>query len=245
MKLTVLGFWGGYPGVNGATSGYLLEKDGFHLLLDCGSAVLSKLQQHIRPPQLDAVVLSHYHHDHVADIGPLQYARLVNRFMGEKQNVLPIYGHSLDEAAFKRLTNAEDTKGVAYNPNEVLNVGPFSIQFLKTKHPVHCYAMRISDGTSSFVYTADSSYIEEFIPFSMNADLLICECNFYAAQDGSNAGHMNSLDAAKIAGGANVKQLLLTHLPHFGDHIQLVNEAKETYEGRVELAYEGWTWEKG
>lgn len=37
-------FWGGYPAADGATSAYLLEKDGFSLLIDAGSGSLSKLQ---------------------------------------------------------------------------------------------------------------------------------------------------------------------------------------------------------
>ncbi|PRS39145.1 hypothetical protein C6W19_10090, partial [Bacillus sp. RJGP41] len=43
-------------------------------VLDCGSGVLSQLQNHMKPEDLGAVVLSHYHPDHVADIGVLQHA---------------------------------------------------------------------------------------------------------------------------------------------------------------------------
>ena len=77
MKMTVVGFWGGFPEAGEATSGYLFEHDGFRLLVDCGSGVLAQLQKYITPSDIDAVVLSHYHHDHVADIGVLQYARLI------------------------------------------------------------------------------------------------------------------------------------------------------------------------
>lgn len=80
MKMTVVGFWGGFPEAGEATSGYLFEHDGFRLLVDCGSGVLAQLQKYITPSHIDAVVLSHYHHDHVADIGVLQYARLINYF---------------------------------------------------------------------------------------------------------------------------------------------------------------------
>ena len=65
MKMTVVGFWGGFPEAGEATSGYLFEHDGFLLLVDCGSGVLAQLQKYITPSHIDAVVLSHYHHDHV------------------------------------------------------------------------------------------------------------------------------------------------------------------------------------
>ena len=44
MKMTVVGFWGGFPEAGEATSGYLFEHDGFLLLVDCGSGVLAQLQ---------------------------------------------------------------------------------------------------------------------------------------------------------------------------------------------------------
>lgn len=73
MKLTVLGCLGAYPYKNQGTTGYLLQSDGFNLLIDAGSATLIKLQEHLDPLDLDAVILSHYHHDHIADLGVLQY----------------------------------------------------------------------------------------------------------------------------------------------------------------------------
>lgn len=242
MKITVVGFWGGFPAVNEASSGYLIESEGFRLLVDCGSAVLSQMQNYIKPEELDAVVLSHYHHDHVADIGPLQFARLIASYLKKTDRVLPIYGHAFDQSEFAGLTYKDVTKGIAYNPNQPIQLGPFTIGFLKTKHPVPCFAMKISDGASTVVYTADSSYLEEFIPFSQNADLLICECNFYGEMDGSGAGHMNSYDAANIANRACVKELMLTHLPHFGNHQDLLAEAQSIYKGPVRLAASGLEW---
>lgn len=240
MKFTVVGFWGGFPQANSATSGYLLQDDNYNLLIDCGSAVLSKVQQYVNVMDLDAVVLSHYHHDHVADIGPLQYARMINTMLGKGKEELPIYGHVSDQVGFDSLTKLPFTKGYAYNPDEELKVGPFSIRFMKTKHPVICYAMRITNGEQTIVYTADSSYLPEFIDFSREADLLVCECNLYSGTDGSISGHMTSTEAGRIAKEADVKKLLLTHLPHYGDHSDLITQASAEYDGTIELAREGW-----
>jgi ribonuclease BN (tRNA processing enzyme) len=239
MKLTVIGCWGGYPKRNEASSGYLLEHEGFNLLIDCGSGVLSKLQNFIQPEQIDAVVLSHYHPDHNADIGVLYHARLIQGFLGTKPPELPIYGHNLDQKEFAKLTYKKTTRGVAYHPEQILEAGPFKISFLRTVHPVPCFAMRIEAGGKVLVYTADTSYKEEFIPFAENADLLLCECNFYGNQNGKGAGHMNSFDAGSLAAAAQVKQLVLTHLPHYGRLHQLAEEAAEKYSGEVRLAEEG------
>src|SRR5690625_422593 len=105
MKLTVIGFWGGYPAKNGATSCYLLEKDDFAIIIDAGSGSLSKLQNYISPADLDAVIISHYHQDHIADIGVLQYARLVNYYVTGDEKILPVYGHKEDLAGFQSLSH--------------------------------------------------------------------------------------------------------------------------------------------
>jgi ribonuclease BN (tRNA processing enzyme) len=238
MKLTVIGFWGGYPKKNAASSGYLLEHDGFQLLVDCGSGVLSKIQNIIQPEDLDAVLISHYHPDHIADIGVLQHARLIQGFLGKEFPTLPIYGHHFDQNEFTKLTYKNITEGIAYVPNEVLTVGPFRVTFLKTDHPVPCYAMRIEAGGKVVVYTADSSFKDEFIEFSRNADVLLCECNFYGHQNGKSAGHMNSIDAGQFAQKAAVKQLILTHLPHYGSLSELVSEASSQFTGIIKLADE-------
>src|SRR5699024_12774482 len=85
MKVTIIGFWGGYPAAGGATSAYLVEEKDFKLLVDAGSGSLSKLQNYINISDLDAVIVSHYHHDHVADIGVLQYAKLVGSRSEERR----------------------------------------------------------------------------------------------------------------------------------------------------------------
>lgn len=239
MKLTIIGYWGGYPNRNEASSGYLVEHNGFHLLIDCGSGVLSRMQNYILPEQLDAVLLSHYHPDHNADIGVLYHARLIKGFLGTKPPVLPIYGHNLVQHEFSKLTYKNVTKGVAYDPEQPIEIGPFTITFLRTVHPVPCFAMRIEAGGRAIVYTADSAYKEEFIDFSREADLLLCECNFYGHQNGKGAGHMTSFETGQLAQTAKVKQLVLTHLPHYGELDQLVKEARQKFSGPTQLAEEG------
>ena len=239
MEVTVIGFWGGFPKVNEATSGYLVESDGFKLLVDCGSAVLAKLQEYLTIDELDAVILSHYHNDHIADVGPLQYARYVTTIINGKGKTLPIYGHKLDKGGFQKLTYKDATKGIEYTSDQVVSVGPFTISFLETSHPAPCFAMKITDHKSTVIYTADSSYKHEFIPFSNKADLLIAECSLYSHQDGAKMGHMNCREVGEIAQKAGVNQLLITHLPHFGDHNDLKRDAENIFSGKVLLAKSG------
>ncbi|WP_062105320.1 MBL fold metallo-hydrolase [Bacillus niameyensis] len=239
MELTVIGHWGGYPKVGEASTGYLLENEGFKLLLDCGSAVLSQLQQYIKPSQLDAVIISHYHPDHVADIGVLQHALLIDKYLEGYEKNLPIYGHQEDEIGFQSLTYKNITTGIPYKADEVLHIGPFQISFIRTIHPVPCYAMRILANGKSLIFTADTAYFLDLVEFSKGADLLLCESNYYKNMENAAVNHMTSQQAGKLANLAQVKSLILTHLPHFGDHQQLLQEAREEFPADIKLASAG------
>lgn len=240
MKITVIGFWGAYPKAGEATSGYLLEKDQFRLLIDCGSGVVSQLQKYCSLNELDAVILSHYHHDHMADIGVLQYARMINISAGLCNKLLPIYGHTFDQESFQKLSYESYVKAYPYNPEKTLEIGPFTISFLKTIHPVPCCAMRITDGVHTIVYTADTELFPELALFAKDCDLLITECSFFEEQQ-QGGGHLRSVDVGEIANVAKPKQILLSHLPHFGDHKLLLKQVQNYFPGNVELARTGWT----
>ncbi|MCP3026733.1 MBL fold metallo-hydrolase [Halobacillus sp. A5] len=241
MQVTTIGYWGGYPAANSATSCYLVEEDNYKLLVDCGSGALAKLQQKIEIKELDAVVLSHYHQDHIADIGVLQYACLVQNTIAETTDVLPIFGHEMDEKSFQSLTH-QYTEGVAYDPTQTLQLGPLSVEFLQTLHPVPCFAMKICSSTAEVVYTADTGYFEELASFAHGADLLITDTNFYKGMDGSGPGHMTSEEAATVAKKADVETLWLSHLPQFGRRKLLLQEAADVFNGHIKLADEKLAW---
>lgn len=228
MKLTVIGFLGGYPDHGDATSSYLLESGDFKLLIDCGSGALLSLEQVVDPLKLNAVILSHYHHDHTADVGVLQYYWQLHE-KRYSEPVLPIYGHTLDETNFKGLTWPKSTKGIAYDPSQTLTVGPFTITFFKTHHPVPAFAMRIQESSTGkvLVFTADTAYFPELTQFVHDADLLMTDTNFFAEKTGQK-WHMTSTESGQLAHDGNVHRLLLTHLPANGDMEQLKTEAQTT-----------------
>lgn len=240
MKLTVFGHWGGYPVANEGTSSYLMEEAGFKLLIDVGASAVSIMQNYIDPDDIDAAIISHYHPDHVADVGILQHIRLLSQ-KKEKPPVLPIYGHKEDERGYSYLEMANVTKAIEYKADDTLEIGPFKVTFLKTIHPVPCYAMRIEAAGKVFVYTADSAYQDSFIPFAESADLLVTDTNFFHDLAGKTKVHMASTEVAKIAKEANVKSLLLSHLPEVGDLEVLKQEAAAIYKGEIALASKGFT----
>lgn len=234
MKITIIGPWGGFPKEGEATSGYLIEHDNYKLLLECGSGVVSSLQKVTDIKYIDAALITHYHYDHFCDIGPLQYAWQIKTQLGEINNPLPIYA---PEGEFFKLLKWEDyTYGISFNENSTLVLGPFKISFIKNVHPVKAYSVKIKCEDKIFSFSSDTSYFEDLTEFFSGSDLLICECSFYSHMDGTKAGHLNSSQAGILAEKANVKKLLLTHLPHFGNLNDLLTQARAHYNGNIELA---------
>jgi ribonuclease BN (tRNA processing enzyme) len=236
IQLTIIGFWGAYPGCGEATSGYLLQVKGFNLL-DCGSAVLSQLPRFVEVGNLDAVLLSHYHADHVADVGCLQYAIKVQTDLGLRSGPLPIYGPEGDTCP--SLAYHEYTEARYINPSSQSRIGPFSITVQETNHPALCYAVRIESGGRSIVYTADTGWYDGLVDIATGADLLLCETSLYNRYFGWVDGHLTAGEAGKLARKAKVRRMILTHLPHSGEHEDLLKEAQEDFSDSAELASTG------
>lgn len=241
MQIKVLGYYGGYPTKEAGTSGYLISEDGYHLLLDCGSGVLMQLEKYLDPLQLDAVLLTHYHHDHIADLGVLQYYWQLRQGQ-RKEQVLPLYGHTADPLHFASLTWPQATVGRAYDPEKTLVLGPLQVTFLRTVHPVPAYAVRITNQQGkSLTFTADTAYFSGLTNFVAGSDLLITDTNF-AADTPGKLWHMTSTQSGQLAKDGQVGQLLLSHLPQQIDLTEILQEAKSVAGNRpVQLAQTGLT----
>src|SRR5260370_4867242 len=75
MRVTVVGYAGSFPGPDSAASCYLLEAEGFRLILDLGNGALGVLQRYAELFGVDAICLSHLHADHCVDLGSYWVAR--------------------------------------------------------------------------------------------------------------------------------------------------------------------------
>ena len=242
MKLTALGVWGGYPTRDAGTTSYLLQsEEGFNLLLDAGSRAVTELEHELSPNDLDAIILSHYHEDHIADLGALRQYRQLQTV---KPDILPIYGHQENEYEFSKLSLENVSEGIAYDVENGTSVGPFDIQLLKTVHPVICYAMRIVERATGqvLVYTGDTGYFAGLVDFSKDADILLADVYFFKDK-AKMPNHLSSVEAGEIAAQANVKKLILTHLPQVGD-LQVLREEAQEVAGNipVDLAQPHMKW---
>ncbi len=241
MKLTVIGYWGAYPGPGEASSGYLIEEGEEKILLDCGSGILSKLYDYADIETLNNIVLTHYHADHIADIGCIQHAAKVQKSLGERSIPVTIYGHDLTDF-FNNLNFEDVTIGKVINEGSSTVIGPFMLDFKRTAHPVPAFALRVESRGVSIGYTGDTGWSEDLIAFFKGVDLLVCESSLYNQFKGRVDGHLTAGEAGILARESGAGELLLTHLPHYGNHQDLVLEASEEYGGKVLLANSGLSW---
>lgn len=206
MKLTILGNNGPYPCSNGACSGYLLSSDSgkTNVLLDCGTGVLANLAKHLPATQLDAVILSHLHFDHMSDMLPMQYALQFN----PRPEPLPVYAPE-NPANVRTLLEAP---AYALNPIQEMQVGEISFSFFPVRHPVECFAVRACCDGKVFVYTGDTNEVTGLDEFAADADVLLADSGLLCADWKESSPHLSPRGCAQLAENARARKLLLTHL---------------------------------
>jgi len=239
LQLTVIGRWGAYPEKGEATSSFLVEHKGFNLLLDCGSGVLSHLQYYLDLKKLDALILSHYHADHIADVGSLQYAVRIHKELNFRSQPLYIFAYPVEEKQFLSLNYKEYVEAKPILPEKPVQVGPFIIKSTPTIHNAEGLAFRLEAEEKVITFITDSAFREEFTVLAKNADLLVAGTPLFKGEEENFPNHLSAYQAGFIAKAAQSKKLLLSHLPHVGKIEVLKEEAKEAFNREVFLAKEG------
>jgi len=241
MKWTVLGCHSPYPPAGGATLGYLLEAKGKKLLIDCGSGVLSKLMRYVPPWELDGVILSHLHHDHMSDFFVLQYAIMVHMRMKKREKPLPVWAPTQPSHWHERLFYHSFidvhplTEGRPFAPIPGLQVEGFL-----TDHAVPCYALKLTDGHHTILYGADAGPKTEWKRMADFPDLFVCEATYlHKDLPAQPIGHLSAKQAAEAAKSIRAKKLLLTHVFPEIDPQALKREAEKVFH-QVDVAYTGW-----
>ena len=235
MDVKILGFWGGYPSADGATAGYLVDTGEGQILLDCGSGVMSKLVKQTDVDKLEGVILSHLHHDHIADIGILQYAVAGAIRNGRMSKKLSLYAPAEPANMLDTLYGDHSTITII-DPSLTVWIAGARIEFVPVLHTIPCFAIRITYNGKVLVYSGDTSYCESLVDLAKDADIFLCEATICeGSRHTTGTGHMNASQAGSIASKANVKRLVLVHLPGDGDFELMHKSASDVFGGTVDL----------
>jgi ribonuclease BN (tRNA processing enzyme) len=245
MQLTVVGCSGSFPGPDSPASCYLLEAEGFRLVVDMGNGTLGALQRYAELFGIDAICLSHLHADHCVDLGSYWVAR--HDAPDGPQPSIPVYGpsgtaervagvlgpgHSGIESVRERFAVHDLAPGT-------LEIGPFRITTDRMNHPVETFGFRVEHEGWRLAYSADTGQTDALVRLAEDVDVLLCEASFRSGEDNPPNLHLTARQAGEYAARAGAGQLVLTHLVPWYDREQSLAAAAGSYRGPLSAAISG------
>lgn len=239
MRLTVLGSAGSYPAPGRACSSYLLESGGHRLLLDCGNGAMANLLREHDVHDVDALVLTHRHHDHLADAYALHTAL---QFHPAGPRPLTLLAQPDTWGYLGKIAGGDDRLRPLLDlhplePGDTVEAGPLRLSFRRTAHPVPTLAVRVEHEGRVFAYSADSGPCESLAETARDAGLFLCEATWAGSADGKPADlHCTGGQAGDLARRAGAQHLLVTHVAHPMDPEQVAAEAAEAFGAEVTAA---------
>lgn len=236
LTVTILGSTGSYPSPGGACSGYLVRSSSTTIWLDAGSGSLANLQRHVDILDVDAIVLSHEHPDHTADLAGFYVAC---KYYRHREHV-PVYApagvadsvyYSGDPIAWHDVTDGSRVE-----------IGGLSLSFSRTDHPPETLAVRVEGEGRALGYSADSGPAWSLSQLGPGLDLALCEATYLSDSEGKGQ-HMSARQAGLSGRAAEVGQLVLTHLQPGIDAEAIRAEGAEAFGRDVGVATVGAVFE--
>jgi ribonuclease BN (tRNA processing enzyme) len=241
MQVTILGSGTAVPVPGRFPSGVLIEAGDQKILVDLGPGVLRRVAQAgYGAQQITAVLLTHYHTDHTADLAALLFALRNPNYAGRpplqikaSAGLIEFLGHLT--AAWPWLEPKEyDLQVEEIGPGPFL-VGELQVLAVPIQHTAQSLAYRITDPAGgSVALSGDADVCDGLAEVARDTDLFICDCAF--PNSCRVEGHLTPGLAGEWAQKAGTRKLCLTHFYPECDGHDLLAEARETFKGEIVLA---------
>ena len=216
--LHLLGSGAPFPNARRTTTMLAFETRGSAVVVDCGGDVVHGLAAAGIPvEQVDALVVTHEHPDHVGAF-PL-FMELV--WLGGRRRPIDVYGIAPAIAQARRCFDAFESGGWKSEPPVrwhtvehtegalVLETDRWRVTASPGTHSVPVIGLRVEDraGGGTAAYSCDTEPSEAIERLAKGVDVLVHEGT------GEGKGHTSMQDAARLAKRAGAGRLVLAHLP--------------------------------
>ncbi|QFU90813.1 MBL fold metallo-hydrolase [Amycolatopsis sp. YIM 10] len=235
LSVTVLGARTPYPVPGQPCSGYLLRGGHRQVWVDAGSGTLAELQRHTTLAEIDAILISHLHPDHSADLvaawnayandealprprvlGPAGWAARLDGLLGAGAAAQCFHVEEIDDAWEGHLDDLE-------------------LKVRRVQHSEPTLGLRATRGGRVFFYSADSGPCPALAELARSADLAIVEAGAATPQN----FHLTPEEAASICREAAVGKFVLTHLAAGLAVDHALSRARTAFGGTVHVAEPG------
>lgn len=241
-EIIILGSGTGIPSLRRGSPGLILLSDDTRVLIDSGSGVLGKmLQVGVTYHDVDLLLYTHLHPDHIADLIPFLFACKYAEVPREKDllcvggpgfesyfdQLKKIYGRWVEPRSY-RLTIAE----VSREPLPFRDLTIHARPLAHTPESVG-YRVELNDGRTITV-SGDTDYCRAVVDLASGVNLLVLECSFPEGR--KIEGHLTPSLAGRIATESHCERLLLTHLYPPCDQVNIVAQCREVFGSEIILA---------
>lgn len=243
-RVTLLGTGAAWSGPDRENTFMLVRGESTNILIDCGGSPTQRLAHiGVSPDEIDHIILTHNHPDHVYGFPLL----LLNAWMAGRKKAIQVYGLKDTVRSAKRMLKALDfdllpnfttleyhtivPKSIVFLPH----IGEFDISAAPTKHFVPTLALRITDRATggTFAYSSDTSPHKNVVEIARDAKFLLHEATMLR---GSGEGHSSAEEAGMEAAKANARKLILLHVPPHVEPQKWRAAAKENFRRQVIVA---------
>jgi ribonuclease BN (tRNA processing enzyme) len=190
------------------------------LLIDCGASSLVAMKRFgVGTSAIDIILISHLHGDH---FGGLPFFIMDAQYVSGRRKPLVVAGppgleDRTNEAmevlypGSSRMERGFVLEFVDLVGETETRVGPLVVTPYEVVHPsgAPSYALRVSCGDKVVAYSGDTEWTDALIRAAHEADLFICECNFFEKGVANHLDYQTLMDhRAKL----ECRRLVLTHM---------------------------------
>lgn len=239
MQIRTIGCWTPYPRTMEACSGYLVSTGSANLLLDCGHGVAALFTRWLPAEQLDAVVISHFHPDHYADLYAVRHMIRSALYLGKRKQPLPVYMPAEPAHLYEEFAAMPELQVNTLTASSSFMVGDMQIQPFAGRHSLPSFGFRVENQNRSLVYTGDTSFSQSLMDeVSKGTDLLLSECTLTVAESeiSQQLGHLSTIEVGRMAREGKVGLLLATHFWPGYEVSMLQREVEQVYQGKLIMA---------